>query len=73
MRFGISNSPLSNRIFVGRINKKGTEYLEKQDMTFTAINAVIEHILSKNEDGEEVALSDDKKIYVISVKIEDIK
>ena len=66
-KFGISNSPLTDRIFVGRLNKKGDTYLEKQDMTVTALWATIEHVMSKNESGENVAISDDDFRYSIAV------
>ena len=50
MKFGVAQSPLTNNIYVGRLNKKGNEYLEKQDMTMEVFMSVINHIKQNIED-----------------------
>jgi len=71
MKFGISQSPLTNNIYVGRLNKKGNEYLEKEDMTLEALYAVIKHIEQNIEhDGHNtVNITNDGVKYELSLKV----
>ncbi|SIC86962.1 DUF7446 family protein [Mycobacteroides abscessus] len=41
-KFGVCFSSLSGRVLVGRINKAGSEFLEKEDQSGNAIWAVAE-------------------------------
>lgn len=50
----VSTSPLTNRIYVGRVNKAGNAYTSKQDITGPACGAVCEHVIAN---GEPVVVS----------------
>lgn len=50
-KFGVCFSSLSGRILVGRINKAGNEFLEKEDLSGHALYAVAEW-LESNYVGE---------------------
>ncbi|MFZ6774702.1 DUF7446 family protein [Undibacterium sp. SXout7W] len=45
----VSTSPLTNRIYAGRVNKAGTAYLSKDDVTSATCGAVIEHVIANGE------------------------
>ena len=72
MEFGISQSPLTNNIYVGRLNKKGNEYLEKQDMTMGVIMSVIAHIKQniEDEDANTINISSDGGTVKYSLTLE---
>ena len=40
----IECAPLSNRIYIGRVNKSETEWLDKRDATDEVIEAVRDHL-----------------------------
>ena len=77
MKFGISQSPLTNNIYVGRLNKKGNEYLEKKDMTMEAIMSAIRHIEQniKTEGNNTVNITSttDNVRYELTLSIVDLK
>jgi hypothetical protein len=57
----IATSPLTNRIFVGRVAKNGFTWKEgKQDLTHEACGAVAEHVF-KNGEPVEVSVNGQKK------------
>lgn len=63
-------SPITSEIFAGRLNKEGTMWKgEKHDVTKTAVSAVAQHLLQKDEVMEFV-YKDDKKyqLQVVEVK-----
>ena len=45
-------SPITGTIFAGKLNKAGTMWLKKEDVTNEATNAVAEHLLTKGESME---------------------
>ena len=51
-RIRIATSTLSNKIYVGRINKKGDLWLEKKDMTDDALCAVRDHLYGMLKKGQ---------------------
>ncbi|RLA80367.1 MAG: hypothetical protein DRG78_11115 [Epsilonproteobacteria bacterium] len=73
MKFGIMQSPLTNAIYVGRLNKKGNEFLEKHDMSLEAFMAVVNHIATNMEDegNNTVNISSEKVVYSLTLTIKD--
>ena len=73
-KFAISQSPLTNSIYVGRLNKEGSKYLEKKDMTMEAISSVVYHIKQiQDEDGNNtISISGKGKKYSLTLTIEDM-
>jgi len=62
----VGNSGLSNTIFAGHLEKTGTYWSSKQDVTTSACAAVVEHVL---EHGAPVVMSaEGKPLYEISVR-----
>ena len=45
----VSTSPLTNRIHVGKVNKAGNAYLNKEDITGAACGAVAEHVVANGK------------------------
>ena len=52
--YHVACGPLSNRVYAGRVNKHGTTWSSKSDVTGAACGAVIEHVLAN---GEPVTVS----------------
>ena len=74
MKFGIQCSGLSNRIHIGRLNKKEDTFLEKEDMTFEAVHAVAKHIEAniEEEDNNTVNLTVNGKVYSLTLQVKDV-
>jgi len=75
MKFGIAQSPLTNNIYVGRLNKKETEWLEKEDMTLRVVSAVVDHIkqIQETEDNNTISISGGGKKYSLTLTVEDMQ
>jgi hypothetical protein len=73
-KFAISQSPLTNNIYVGRLNKEGSKYLEKKDMTMEAISSVVDHIrqIQDEEGNNTISISAKGKKYSLTLTIEDM-
>ena len=73
-KFAISQSPLTNNIYVGRLNKEGSKYLEKKDMTMEAISSVVDHIrqIQDEEGNNTISISSKGKKYSLTLTIEDM-
>ena len=73
-KFAISQSPLTNIIYVGRLNKEGSKYLEKKDMTMEAISSVVDHIkqIQDEEGNNTISISGKGKKYSLTLTIEDM-
>ena len=52
--YHVDCSPLTNRIYAGRVDKSGQSWASKSDVTGPACGAVIEHVLAN---GEPVTVS----------------
>ena len=63
--YHIACSPLTNRILVGVVNKEGTAFIKKTDVTGAACGAVIEHVLA-NGGPVTVSVNGEPK-YLIKV------
>lgn len=51
-KYGIQFQPLSKKIDVGLLNRKNTQFLDHEDITFPAIKAVCEYVLAHyGDDG----------------------
>ncbi|MDH2997230.1 hypothetical protein A1D22_06035 [Pasteurellaceae bacterium LFhippo2] len=63
----LGTSPLTNQIYAGYLDKSGTHWKEKQDVTIQALCCVIEHV---ERFGEPVVISkqDGTPEYEIIVK-----
>lgn len=44
MNIKIAVSPLTNTIYAGKVNKKGTEWLDKIDVTEVVLSAVAQYM-----------------------------
>lgn len=64
---------LSNKIHVGKLNKAGDEFLEKQDMTMEAFMAVINHIKTNIEDegNNTVNIGGGDVLYSLTLEVLD--
>lgn len=49
MKFGIQYGSLSGKISIGKLNKRGTEFLDKEELTGPAIWAVAEWLEAHDE------------------------
>jgi len=49
--FGIGFQSLTQRIFVGRLNKDRNAFVEKSDVTNPAVAAVAEYVLAQYPEG----------------------
>ena len=68
MKYAIHNSPITDRIMVGKLNKKGDMFVgEKQELTNEAILAVIQHTLALYPKGMVFTVGD--KTYNLEVKV----
>lgn len=47
--YHVGCSPLTKRIFAGRVDKSGQNWASKSDVTGAACGAVIEHVLANKE------------------------
>ena len=65
MKFGIGLG-ISNKILVGNLNKKGDMFLNKEDKTLEAVNAVIELIKYNDSKNMTTEIRDSKKRYILS-------
>ena len=72
MKFGL-NLGITNTIWVGNLNKKGDMFLNKEDKTLEAVNAVIELIKYNDSKNMTTEMRDDKKRYILSIKEVEIK
>ena len=52
--YHVDCSPITNRIYAGRVDKSGQNWASKSDVTGAACGAVIEHVLTN---GEPVTVS----------------
>ena len=50
--YHVACSPFSNRIYAGRVDKRGRTWASKSDVTGAACGAVIEHVLANGEPVE---------------------
>jgi hypothetical protein len=70
-KHGIMNTPITNRIVIGKLNKAGTEFLDgKEDLTTEAIGAVAEHIIGKYDGGVKLTFGN---VAVTITVIKEIK
>ena len=51
MDFTISHQPLSDRIYIGTVDKTGTVFRDKEDATERAVAAVAQYVLSTYPEG----------------------
>ena len=49
MKFGVQYSEFTNKIYVGKLNKAKTEFLEKEDKTGEVLGNVLGIILENNK------------------------
>lgn len=61
----IGCSPLSGRIYAGKLNKKGDVWLTKTDVTNECCGAVIEHVLHNK--GSQIVSVNGQPAYEIKV------
>lgn len=55
--YEIGLSPITNNIYIGELNKKGNQWLDKKDITLKACELVALHILNReNALGESAVL-----------------
>lgn len=47
--YHVGCGPLTNRIYAGRVDKRGRTWASKSDVTGAACGAVIEHVLANKE------------------------
>jgi len=71
-KYAIAQSSLTNNIYVGRLNEKRTEWLDKEDATLETVSAVVNHILQNIEDenNNTVNISRGDKIYSLTLTVE---
>ena len=72
MKFGIQLG-ITNNIWVGNINKKGNQFLNKEDKTLEVINAVVELVKNNDANNMTTELNDGKKRYILTLKEIQIK
>ena len=53
-KYGVQAGAFSDKIWVGRLSKSGTVFLDKEDMTKEVIWAVAEWVMSKFDGSAEV-------------------
>jgi hypothetical protein len=69
--YNVATSPLSNRIFTGRLIKSGRMWAAgKTDVTVSALVAVAEHVIKF---GEPVILSEASGVPIYKITVEDLK
>ena len=66
----IGTSPLTGTIFAGSLLKDGRTWAaNKQDVTLDAVSAVVDLAMMKDKRGENVAVEDDERRYILELKI----
>ena len=71
-KYAIAQSPLTNKIYIGKLNKKRTLWIDKEDATLETISAVVNHILQniEVENHNTIGLSRGDKIYSLTLTVE---
>lgn len=67
-------SELTNTIYIGRVNKDETMFLEKEDRTDEVLKAVRDHLIGMIQDGNSAGYEwtrKDGKIVRLSVEIQE--
>lgn len=72
MKFGVQKG-ISNNIWVGNLNKKGDQFLNKEDKTVEVLNAVIDLIRHNDRENMTTELLDSDNRYIFSVEIKPLK
>lgn len=72
MKFGVQLG-FTNNIWIGNINKKGNQFLNKEDKTLEVVNAVVELIKRNDKKNLTTELNDGKRRYILTLKEIEIK
>lgn len=64
--YAVGAGPVTGRIYAGRVDETGTEWVEKTDVTDQAIAAVLEHILHVH--GSEVTLRGRRLVANVTIE-----
>ena len=77
-KYKIAVSPLTNKIYIGKLDKNGREWKDKEEATIESLTAVMQHILQniKNQNCNTVVLMDEDTEYMLTLttkKIEEEK
>lgn len=67
--YHVACSPITKRIFAGRVDKSGKAWTQKSDVTGAACGAVIEHVLA-NKEPVEVSVNG---VPTYRISVEEIK
>ena len=59
---------MTGKIYAGTLNKKGNMFLQKEDKTLEAVNAVKELIEQNNIKNLTTEITDNEYRYILSVK-----
>ncbi|KRQ27142.1 MULTISPECIES: hypothetical protein [unclassified Mycobacteroides] len=70
MTYGIDRGAFSERIYIGRINKAGTEWVTKEDHTDAAIWTVAEHVIESFNGGVVITRPDGKRLEITAKFVE---
>jgi len=62
-RLRIAIGPLTGSIFAGYVNKNGTRWTQKRDMTHEMLGAVVEHALHRGAESGRIEVSKDGKPF----------
>ena len=67
MQFGINFNDLTGQVYIGRLNKKGDMFLEKQEAIKETLVTVMKLIKFNDENNQYTALVDDEFEYIFTV------